>query len=100
MCEKKTMEQLEIIRKEREAEEQVKREEWNRRYLSIKLDICPECGCPIVREDVEILDKPVTIFGFPIKRKKIWSKRRICSKDKSHFEEKEQYGGYSYEGYS
>lgn len=69
--------------------------------LALSFDICPTCGCPLIREDIEVLNPPIsrfTLFPFSlIQRKKLhWDFRRICSNNKEHYEYKydDDYSGY------
>ena len=61
-------------------------DEKRRRKLCIKHNICPECGSPIIRQDYELYDKPKRFLFWTIKGIG-WDERRVCSKDKSHYEE-------------
>lgn len=80
---KPTLESLEQKEKER-------KNERKRYFLAISLDICPICGSPIIREDYEKYDKPKGWWIFKSNGYK-WDCRKICSKDKSHYEDKEKY---------
>ena len=69
--------------------EDLRLQEANRRRLAIELNICPDCGSPIIRQNIEIFDKPkVYFFGLIKKTSKYWDYRIVCSKDKKHYENK------------
>lgn len=94
-----TMESLLSIKKEREEEAQRIENEKTRKKLAISLDICPECGSPIIREDKEPLDTPKRVcFGLFVETHIPWGVRKICSKDKSHYEYKYNFSS-DYYGY-
>jgi len=63
-----------------------KENEVERRKLAIELNICPECGEPIIQENKEILDNPKWYI-----KTKTWDVRLVCSKDKTHYEEKRDF---------
>lgn len=89
MCQKKTMEELDKILTDRESTKAIEFKEFKRRELSIQLGFCPECGCPIIDELVEVFEEPKTsFFGLFTKYEKKWDNRKVCSKDKSHYEKK------------
>lgn len=75
---------------ELEKKEQELKNEKRREYLAISLNICPICGSPIIREDYEKYDKPKGWWIFKINGYE-WDYRKICSKDKSHYENKYSY---------
>lgn len=85
----KSMIELLKIQKERDRKEAIACAEHERRELSIQLNICPECGSPIISQNKEIFDKPETFFFGLIKiTHKVWNKRKICSVNKKHYEYK------------
>jgi len=91
MCQQKTLSELRQLKIEKD-------EEDKRRDLSISLGFCPICGCRIIRQNLEILNPPKKyLFGLITKRTKIWDYRTFCSKDKSHYEYKEDYYDDFYE---
>lgn len=86
---KPTIEQLNRIKTERECELKKANQEIERVALAISLDVCPCCGAPIVDEPVEVYDKPKKyLFGLIKIKKKTWGYRKICSKRKTHYEDK------------
>lgn len=96
---KPTIEELEKLRDEKLAimikENNIAEEEKKRYELAVLLDICPCCGSPIVSETREILDKPKKyVFGLIVKKHEDWDYRKICSKDKSHYENKGYFPSY------
>lgn len=56
----------------------------------IKANICPKCGENLIREDYELYDKPKKFLFIKIKGHD-WDYRVFCSKNKSHYEDKEDY---------
>lgn len=62
--------------------------ESERKKLSVELNICPECDSPLIMERIEILDKPIRWFLFFKVKRLYWDYRKVCSKDKLHYEEK------------
>lgn len=64
-------------------------EEQRKIQLSISLRICPICDAKIISEETEILYKPKKyFFGLFKKYTKTWDHRNVCSKDKTHYEDK------------
>lgn len=88
-CPAPTIEHLETLKKEKDRLFDIECTERKRVQLAISLNICPVCGCPIVREDIEILNPPVKyFFGLRTKKQISWDYRAICSNDKTHHETK------------
>lgn len=81
----KTLEELQKIHK-------ALKKENKRIDLSISLNLCPICGAKIINQPIEVLEKPEkSFFGLVKIHKFVWDIRKICEKDKSHYEKKEIY---------
>lgn len=84
---KPKLENLRILKKEKAEKRAIERERID---LAVSLNICPECGSPLIEERYEKYEKP---FLFIFKGKK-WDSRVICSTDKKHYEEKQNFNYY------
>lgn len=83
-----TIEDLKRIKLERENAWKLKRDEEERVRLALELSICPVCSGKIIEESEEKLEIPVRKWIFFKTDRKVWYTRKICSADKSHYENK------------
>ena len=78
---------LEALKEIQEAREKDKK----RIELALSLKICPCCGSYIISQPYEPYERPRTVFGIVTSKGKVWDRREVCRKDKSHYESKEDY---------
>jgi hypothetical protein len=85
-----TLKELEAIKQDRDREKK-------RQELAISLGICPACGSKIIDEPFEKYAKPrKTFFGLFVKHGMTWDVRKVCPKNKEHYEEKYNHPTYDY----